>query len=69
MLDEADSAARVQRAMACRVSLVDLLTGRITYSRDTSSAAYDTFSLQPRSFIAAGVMSGALATSGARPWH
>jgi len=55
--------------MACRVTLVDLLTGRITYSRDTSGAAYDTFSLQPRSFIAAGVTSGALATSGARLWQ
>ncbi len=55
--------------MACRVSLVDLLTGRITYSRDTSGAAYDTFLLQPRSFIPAGVTSGALATSGARPWQ
>ena len=54
-------------AQCCSVSLVDLLTGRVTYTRNAngSGAAYDSFALQPRSFIAAGDASGALATSGA----
>lgn len=52
------------------VSLVDLLTGRMTYTRNAngSGAAYDAFALQPRSFVAAGDASGALATDGAACW-
>ena len=52
------------------MSLVDLLTGRVTYTRNAngSGAAYDAFALQPRSFIAAGDASGALAAQGAACW-
>ena len=56
--------------MRCSVSLVDLLTGRVTYARNAngSGAAYDAFALQPRSFVAGGDASGALATDGAACW-
>lgn len=62
-----DTKSTAELAQRCSVSLVDLLTGRVTYTRNGngSGAAYDAFALQPRSFIAAGDASGALATDGA----